>query len=81
MPFSCHRFARVVTVPGSNLSSVCTLSHSKRALSFTRSLVHNLPTSTDAFNTVLNIQERKNVPTGLNKHHKFLKMPQMWHSI
>lgn len=75
MPFSCHRFARVVTLSGLNLSSVCILSHGKELCP------SHVALSTDAFNTVLNIQERKNVPTGQNKHHKFLKMPQMWHNI
>lgn len=57
----------------------------RRALSFKRSLVNNLNKceSTDALNTVLNIQERskktkqKNLLIRQNKHHRFLRMPDV----
>lgn len=51
----------------------------QKALSFKWSLVNNLNTydSTNAFNTVLNIQQRNNHLIQQNKHYRFLKMPQV----
>lgn len=78
MLFSCHAFARVWLF----LTWFFLLYHDdvhiksqQRALSFKWSLVGNLNTyeSTNGFNTVLNIQERKNLLTGQNNITGFWK--------
>lgn len=60
---------------------VCMLSHSKEFCpsngATSKSSTHY--ESTNAFNTVLNIQEKKKKDPviGQNKHHRFLKMPHV----
>lgn len=80
MPFSCHRFAKVGTRIFLQCAYLVTAESSVRRMKLCPQ-PHHVYRSTNAFNTVLNIQERKNVPTGQNKCHKFLKMPQIWHHI